>query len=78
MPESAKTLRDAFNAVDPAQPLSANDKRYVNCTDVRGDEDVVKALCNTILRSDLPRHQLCTGHRGSGKSTELLRPLNLV
>ncbi len=73
MTEPAQTLRDAFNAVDPAQPLGAHDRRYVDCTDVRGDEDVVKALFNTIVRSDLPRHQLCTGHRGSGKSTELLR-----
>ncbi len=73
MTEPAKTLRDAFNAVDPAQPLGADDKRYVDCTDVRGDEDVVKTLFNTIVRSDRSRHQLCTGHRGSGKSTELLR-----
>lgn len=73
MSEPARTLRDAFNAVDPALPLQPGDPRYVDCTDVRGDEDVVGQLFNTVARSDRPRHQLCTGHRGSGKSTELLR-----
>ena len=73
MPEPARTLRDAFNAVDPAQPLQPGDPRYVDCTDVRGDEDVVGTLFNAITRSDRSLHQLCTGHRGSGKSTELLR-----
>jgi len=73
MPEPARTLRDAFNAVDPALPLSPGDPRYVDCTDVRGDEDVVGRLYNAIIRSDRSMHQLCTGHRGSGKSTELLR-----
>ncbi|HLF24752.1 MAG TPA: hypothetical protein VJG32_00325 [Anaerolineae bacterium] len=73
MSAPARTLRDAFNAVDPAQPLQPDDPRYVDCTGVRGDEDVVGQLFNAISRSDRPLHQLCTGHRGSGKSTELLR-----
>ena len=41
MIETAQTLRAAFNAVDPALPLQADDPRYVDCTDVRGDRDVV-------------------------------------
>ena len=69
----ARTLRDAFNAVDPARPLEAGDPRYVDCNDVRGHEDVVSTLFNAITYSDRPLHQMCTGHRGSGKSTELLR-----
>ena len=73
MSEPARTLRDAFNAVDPAQPLQPGDPRYVDCTAVRGDEDVVGTLFNAVTRSDRALHQLCTGHRGSGKSTELLR-----
>ncbi len=73
MVEPAKTLREAFNAVDPAQPLAAEDNRYVICTDVRGGEDVVSALFRAISLFDRPLHQLCTGHRGCGKSTELLR-----
>ena len=73
MPQPARTLRDAFNAVDPARPLEAGDPRYVDCTDVRGNEDVVATLFNAVTRSDHALHQLCTGHRGSGKSTELRR-----
>jgi len=73
MTQPARTLRDAFNAVDPAKPLEAGDPRYVDCTDVRGNEDVVTTLFNAVTRSDHALHQLCTGHRGSGKSTELLR-----
>lgn len=66
-------MRAAFNAVDPALPLQADDPRYVDCTDVRGDEDIVGMLYNSIADSKRALQQLCTGHRGSGKSTELLR-----
>jgi hypothetical protein len=69
----AKTLRDVFNAVDPARPLESGDPRYVDCTAVRGNEDVVKQLYETITWSDQITAQLFTGHRGCGKSTELLR-----
>lgn len=69
----AKTLRDAYNAVDPAQPLPAGDPRYVDCTDVRGNEDVVTQMFKTVSYSERDSHQLFTGHRGCGKSTELLR-----
>lgn len=73
MAEPARTLRDAYNAVDPVIPLPSGDPRYVDCTDVRGNEDVVTYLYNAITRSDRHTHQLFTGQRGSGKSTELLR-----
>lgn len=69
----AKTLRDAYNSANPAEPLTPHDPRYVNCTDVRGDEDTVAYMFTTISFSDTPTHQLFTGHRGCGKSTELLR-----
>lgn len=69
----AKTLRDAYNAVDPTQPLSAGDPRYVDCNDVRGNEDTVVQMFKTISYSDQNTHHLFTGHRGCGKSTELLR-----
>lgn len=69
----AQTLRDVFNAVDPARPLESGDPRYVDCTEVRGNEDVVKQLYETITWSDEVTAQLFTGHRGCGKSTELLR-----
>ena len=73
MSKPATTLRDAYNAVDPAMPLPSGDPRYVVCTDVRGNEDAVTYLYNAITRSSRHTHQLFTGHRGCGKSTELLR-----
>ncbi|HEY4688426.1 MAG TPA: hypothetical protein VIK33_03875 [Anaerolineae bacterium] len=73
MPEPARTLRDAFNAVDPALPLPPDDPRYVDCTDVRGDENAILHLYHAITWANRHTHQLFTGHRGCGKSTELLR-----
>ena len=73
MAEPARTLRDAYNAVDPAVPLPSGDPRYVDCTDVRGDRDVVQRMLKTITWADSSTAQLLTGHRGCGKSTELLR-----
>ena len=69
----AKTLREAYNAVNPAEPLPPGDPRYVDCKDVRGNEDTVARMFKTITYSDEHTHQLFTGHRGCGKSTELLR-----
>ena len=37
----ATTLRDTWNVVNPTEPLPPGDPRYVDCTEVRGDEDVV-------------------------------------
>jgi len=69
----ATSVRQTFQAADPAKPLASDDPRYVNLTEVRGDEDVVRQLKETILWSDSVTCQLFTGHRGCGKSTELLR-----
>jgi hypothetical protein len=55
------------------QPLPPGDSRYIDCTPVRGNEDVVDQMFNAIAWSDVHVAQLFTGHRGSGKSTELLR-----
>jgi len=73
MAEPARTLRDAYNAVDPAVPLPSGDPRYVDCTDVRGNRDVVQRMLKTITWANSNTAQLLTGHRGCGKSTELLR-----
>ena len=69
----ARTLKDAYNLSNPVQPLPPGDPRYVDCTPVRGNEDVVTQMFNVITWSDVHVAQLFTGHRGSGKSTELLR-----
>lgn len=69
----ARSLQDAYNVSDPVRPLPSGDPRYVDCTPVRGNEDVVEQMLKTITWSDNFTAQLFTGHRGSGKSTELLR-----
>ncbi|MCZ8126610.1 MAG: AAA family ATPase [Microcystis sp. LE19-114.1B] len=56
-------------------PLPADSPFYVDLKAVRADADVCQDLGRKIIRS-LPTdytHQLYTGHRGGGKSTELLR-----
>jgi len=65
----ARTLKDAYNLSNPVQPLPPGDPRYVDCTPVRGNEDVVTQIFNAITWSDVHVAQLFTGHRGSGKST---------
>ncbi len=69
----AQTLTEAYNLSNPVQPLPPGDTRYVDCTPVRGNEDVVTQMFNAITWSDVHVAQLFTGHRGSGKSTEMLR-----
>ncbi|MCP4697402.1 MAG: ATP-binding protein [Gammaproteobacteria bacterium] len=73
MPTDMQILKRIYNAFDPARPLSAGDTAYVECRDVRGDRDILQEAATEILRSDNPTCQLYAGHRGAGKSTELLR-----
>lgn len=62
-----------YNAFNPFKPLPAGDPVYVNCSAVRGEENVYRELGKKIINSDIPTYQLYGGHRGAGKSTELLR-----
>jgi len=66
-------LKRLYNAFDPFRPLPAGDPAYVDCTDVRGDGDILEAVGKEILYSNRKTCQLYAGHRGAGKSTELLR-----
>ena len=66
-------FKQLYNAFDPFQPLPAGDPAYVDCQEVRGDGDILEALGKEILYSDRNTCQLYAGHRGAGKSTELLR-----
>lgn len=66
-------LTDIYNAFDPFDPLPAGDPAYVDCREVRGDSNIIKELGNQIRRSQRNTYQLYAGHRGTGKSTELLR-----
>jgi AAA ATPase domain len=70
---SSDLLADIYNAFDPFEPLPADSHEYVDCQEVRGDANVLVDLGKKILRSDRTVCQLYAGHRGAGKSTELLR-----
>jgi hypothetical protein len=69
--ELRKKITSAFEPFEPARP-----ETYVDCQSVRGDWDVLVALGNKIVNSERNTCQLFSGHRGSGKSTELTRRLN--
>lgn len=66
-------LNNLYNAFDPFEPLPAGDPAYVDCKEVRGDGDILIDLGTKIKRSQRMTCQLYSGHRGGGKSTELLR-----
>ncbi|MDJ0798512.1 MAG: AAA family ATPase [Calothrix sp. MO_167.B12] len=68
-----KFLRQIYNSFDPFQPLPAGDPAYVDCREVRGDGDILVEVGREILYSERMTTQLYAGHRGAGKSTELLR-----
>jgi len=72
----ATNLDEVYRACDPEQPLAATDERYVDLSGVRGNnETIAKKISRNISRCNSAQfhQQLLTGHRGSGKSTELLR-----
>ncbi|MEW6499107.1 MAG: ATP-binding protein, partial [Cyanobacteriota bacterium] len=73
MPDNSDLLTNLYNAFDPFRPLPADDEKYVDCREVRGDGDILEDLGVRVQRSNTKTCQLYSGHRGAGKSTELLR-----
>ncbi|WP_026082310.1 ATP-binding protein [Mastigocladopsis repens] len=73
MVQDFATLKRIYNSFDPFRPLPAGDPAYVDCGEVRGDGDILVEVGREILYSDRMTCQLYAGHRGAGKSTELLR-----
>ncbi|MEM1115640.1 MAG: P-loop NTPase fold protein [Bacteroidota bacterium] len=74
----ATTVTEAFNAVNPNRPLSSDDPRYADFTEWRSPMPIADRLANLIVwpsKATPPEHVkvLFTGHKGSGKSTELRR-----
>jgi hypothetical protein len=69
------TVDDAYNACYPDEPLGPSDPRYVDLTPVRGGKSLATIIGRRIRRTRPPLYhqQLVSGHRGSGKSTELRR-----
>ncbi len=70
--DSEELLTNIYNAFDPFEALPAGDRYYVNCKEVRGNEDIL-TIGKKIKRAKTNTYQLYAGHRGTGKSTELLR-----
>lgn len=76
MAKTDDLTQKVYRAFNPA-PLSAKDKElYVDLNAVRGSSDFVTKLVNGIKLSDNKTCQIVTGHRGSGKTTELRRLQN--
>lgn len=71
--QDKQLLKNLYNAFDPFRPLPPGDPTYVDCREVRGDGDILEDLGNRIELSDRKTCQLYSGHRGAGKSTELLK-----
>ena len=71
----ATNLRDAYNACHPDRPLEPDDPRYVELSEHRGGFNLVGRLLWNIVNSSPTDYlkQLVSGHRGSGKTTELKR-----
>jgi hypothetical protein len=70
-PSDEELLTEIYSSFEPFKPPVK--EAYVDCQEVRGRWDVVRELGRRITRSKEPTCQLYTGHRGVGKSTELLR-----
>jgi AAA ATPase domain len=64
-------LTEMYSSFEPFLPPPEG--AYIDCREVRGGWDVIKELGKRIERSKDPTCQLYTGHRGVGKSTELVR-----
>ncbi len=69
------TVDDAYDTFNPDKPLAYGDERYVELSEARGIKKFARTIALRIKRTKPPvfHHQLVTGHRGCGKSTELLQ-----
>jgi hypothetical protein len=68
---SEELLTEIYSAFESFNPPPEG--TYVNCEAVRGRWNVERELGRRIMRSKEPTCQLYSGHRGVGKTTELLR-----
>ncbi len=75
MTPRAKTIAEAYQVCNPDQPLQPDDDRYVDLSASRGMRHIAELITWKIQNSgtDAQNKRLFTGHRGSGKTTELLR-----
>jgi hypothetical protein len=68
-----ESQRRLFNAFDPIEPLKPDDSRYVDWNKARSSENLLSEMAGIISLTEGPTCQLLSGHRGCGKTTELLR-----
>lgn len=73
MVNSTELLTKLYNAFNPFEPLAAGDPKYVDCQEVRGEADILDEIGNRMTIASNKTCQLYSGHRGAGKSTELLK-----
>ena len=71
----ATNVIEAYKQCNPDYALPADDNRYIDLSEVRGENiKIISTIRRSIERSD---DNACTylisGHRGSGKTTELFR-----
>jgi hypothetical protein len=62
-----------FKVFNPFESLTPDDPRYVECNQVRGSTRLLNTLARVVKLAGTPTSQLLSGHRGSGKTTELQR-----
>lgn len=69
----AQDIALLFQQCDPAEALPPGDRRYVAFDNVRGEGKHALLRLTRAIRNKPPVCRLLSGHRGGGKSTELLR-----
>ena len=76
--QPGRNIQEAWNALD-ISPLSPDDPRYVDCSQVRGS-DIIKQLEKRLnmLQEEKYLHLLFSGYRGNGKTTELFQFMNRI
>ncbi|MBI1925142.1 hypothetical protein HYR99_12950 [Candidatus Poribacteria bacterium] len=70
--EPARNIDDAWAALDVV-PLEPGDRRYVDCSQIRGPNTLnqIERMLNRHSQAGTDFHLLFTGYRGNGKTTEL-------
>jgi hypothetical protein len=62
---SEKLLTQIYNAFDPKRPLEPDDPFYVQCHDVRGDENIINEVGRKFVGQISRRTSFTPGIEGS-------------
>ncbi len=66
-------IQRVYRAFSPAPLTAEQESLYVPLENARGEMDVVNRIASRVRLSEFPVSQVLAGHKGSGKSTELMR-----